>query len=525
VLGVDTEFMLMPYYRPNLEVLQISSPEVMAAIDVQKVGVHLKPLVELMCSKEVILHSCQADLQIILDLTNKFKLPRRLPVKVYDTQIAAAYLGYAPMIAFKKLLLTMFGYEMDKSDTLTDWSRRPLTANQIKYAINDVRHLHALRNHLNDELRACGRLEWCEEEMACLTNPTLFAPHHPSDAWRAIFPLKKVPSGSVELAVSASVCQWREEAALAKNMLPGLLLKNEAVVALGALKPTEPGQLRNIQGIKPKTLQNHSRHILAAVQRGVETAQEDRPLHRFSHKDGGRLKEGLFNLLNSRVQSLAFPMNISPFHLCPRQEVFDLASVSEGALERVMQMKEEHFRPVAMVSNMMGVRFDLLPPALNTFPTSMFATDRVCTPVTLPSGHVVSEPYTEDEEVEMLLKLKVLSGWRRKLVGDDLLNIARGQSLAWDDASLVSSFDHAAGQGQASGLSPEGVRQVQEWVGGLTKQEMVTLRTFVREVQLQVAEREKNGEHTEEKNEEQKEEEKEEGMFASMRREFDNVKR
>ena len=62
----------------------------------------------------------------------------------------------------------------------------------------------------------------------------------------------------------------------AGNMLPGLLLKNEAVVALGALKPTEPGQLRNIQGIKPKTLQNHSRHILAAVQRGVETAQGER---------------------------------------------------------------------------------------------------------------------------------------------------------------------------------------------------------------------------------------------------------
>jgi ribonuclease D len=203
VLGVDTEFVSIPFYRPNLEVLQVASPEVMLAIDVKGVmTANLQPLLELLMSKELIIHSCQSDMQILLDLATKFQMSRRTPIKVFDTQVAAAYLQTKPMVAFKQLLETYFGVSIDKSDTLSDWSRRPFTANQIKYALNDVRHLHALRAHLSQELKEAGRLRWCLEEMDALSNPLIFHPQEPDEAWRGIFQTKKFDTGTKELNVA-----------------------------------------------------------------------------------------------------------------------------------------------------------------------------------------------------------------------------------------------------------------------------------------------------------------------------------
>lgn len=195
VLGVDTEFIDMPYYRPRLEVLQISSPEVMAAIDCQRLSMHLKTLLEMILEKELILHSCQSDLHILYDQATRFGLKRKLPRRLFDTQIAAAFLGKGPMVAFKKLLSELFGIELDKSDTLTDWAQRPLTEKQIQYAINDVRTLHAIRDHLTAELKEAGRYEWYLEELAAYENEVFFQRNDSEHAWRTVWKTKSLPDG------------------------------------------------------------------------------------------------------------------------------------------------------------------------------------------------------------------------------------------------------------------------------------------------------------------------------------------
>lgn len=489
VLGVDTEFLSNPFYRPNLEVLQISSPEVMMAIDVRGVTrMKLDNLLELLLSKELIIHSCQSDMQIIYDLATQLRLSRRTPRKVFDTQIACAFLQPKPMMAFKQILETYFGVTMDKTDTLSDWSRRPFTTNQIKYAINDVRHLHQLRAHLLDELQAIGRKEWCLEEMECLTNPLLFAPPEPNDAWRGIFQTKKYPSGSKELNVARELGKWREITAQRGNRLPGYILKNESLVGLSGMLPSTPDELLNVQGLSPGTLRLHSKAIIAVIQQALKTA-ENSPTHRLRHQEGGRLRGGLFNLLSSRVQTVAVQQSISPLYLVPRQEIWDLASVSLPALQKVATFGPGDFQPVKMISHFMNLKSELLPLELNTMPPQLFNPKRQSLPEVTLTGHIITDPFTFEEELAMLRRLKVLSGWRRELIGNDLLAIAMGNSLAWDESSGSSNF---AGEKPSYALIGDAEAQealasrVESWVEGLDEQERGVLKVVVSMVEAKL---------------------------------------
>jgi len=197
------------------------------------------------------------------------------------------------------------------------------------------------------------------------------------------------------------------------------------------------------------------------------------------------MKEGLFNLLNSRAQSVAPSLNISPFVLAPRQELFDLASVSLAALERVAVMPADAFTPTKMVSNMMGIRFDLLPLSLSTSPACLFDQQRTATPIEI-DNRTIADPLTEDEEVEMLLKLKVLSGWRRKLIGDDLIHIAKGNSLSWDDSAMVSQFLGGNGVLPNSEDQPVIEKRVQEWLSTMGEDQRTTLLRLTELVTQQV---------------------------------------
>jgi ribonuclease D len=266
-------------------------------------------------------------------------------------------------------------------------------------------------------------------------------------------------------------------------MLPGYILKNESVVGLAGMLPTTKQELTNVQGMKPNTLRLHAGAILAAIQQGVKTTETHSPTHRLRHKDGGRLREGLYNLLVSRVQTVAGIHNISGHYLVPRQEIWDLASVSLAALQKVSTLGPEHFQPVKMISHFMNLKSELLPLELSTMPKSTFSPTRKTAPETTPTGHTILDPFTLEEELDMLCKLKVLSGWRRELIGNDLLAIAKGNSLAWDETSGASAFsqeisvnyDAVGGEEAQEQLS----QRVVTWVESLSEQEREVLNAVI----------------------------------------------
>src|SRR2546421_563161 len=124
------------------------------------------------------MHACRQDLEVLLPLTGLVR-------PVFDTQIAAALTGLPAQIGYAEAVRRLLGQELAKAHTRTDWSRRPLSAAQIEYALDDVRYLLPLAEQLHEQLGRLGRLEWLAEELAALEDPGALT-IEPDNAWLRI---------------------------------------------------------------------------------------------------------------------------------------------------------------------------------------------------------------------------------------------------------------------------------------------------------------------------------------------------
>ncbi len=168
-LTVDTEFLREKTYYPQLCLVQIASANEVACIDPLRVT-DLDPLIALFSNPNIlkIFHAARQDMEMF------WHSQRMLPAPLFDTQVAAPLLGYSEQMGYATLVKERLGIDIDKSETRTDWSRRPLTTSQLDYAAADVRHLAELFPKMRDELNQRGRLEWLAEDFAVLTDPATY---------------------------------------------------------------------------------------------------------------------------------------------------------------------------------------------------------------------------------------------------------------------------------------------------------------------------------------------------------------
>ena len=185
-LALDTEFMRERTYHAQLCLVQIATESDCYLID-PLVGLDLAPLHELLQdrSKLKILHAARQDLEVLLQSGGA------VPGPLFDTQVAAALLGFPPQVGYAELVARQLGHSIDKGQTRTDWSRRPLTPAQIAYAADDVRHLLTLHTDLQAALVAKGRADWVAEEAAAYENPALYRTD-PALAWRRLKGLNRL---------------------------------------------------------------------------------------------------------------------------------------------------------------------------------------------------------------------------------------------------------------------------------------------------------------------------------------------
>ena len=175
-LAVDTEFIGESTFFPRLEIIQVATGDVTAIIDHQAVP-DLSALFDLLRDPHIlkIVHAGRQDLEIFSVLSGS------VPAPVFDTQVAAAMVGYGPQIGYAQLVQQVLGVTLEKSETFTNWAQRPLTPQQLDYAVEDVHYLLALHDHLHGKLKALGRLEWAEEEFRRLQ---ALAGEETRDPWR-----------------------------------------------------------------------------------------------------------------------------------------------------------------------------------------------------------------------------------------------------------------------------------------------------------------------------------------------------
>jgi ribonuclease D len=153
--------------------------------------------------------------------------------------------GFGEQIAYDALVRQMLKIELDKSSRFTDWARRPLSENQLTYAIADVTHLARLYPILRASLEKAGRLAWVEEEMEALVSPDLYDVN-PESAWKRLRPRKHAAK---YLAVFKAVAAWRERTAQTRDQPRGRILKDDAIDELASQAPTDTAGLDRLRGV------------------------------------------------------------------------------------------------------------------------------------------------------------------------------------------------------------------------------------------------------------------------------------
>lgn len=277
---VDTEFLRERTYYAKLCLLQIAYPgkeaESAVAVDTLAQGLDLAPVYTLFRNPDVVkvFHAARQDLEI-------FQVDAGvIPAPLFDTQVAAMVCGFGEQVAYDTLARKIAKANIDKSSRFTDWSRRPLSDEQLAYALADVTHLRQVYEYLSQRLARTGRAGWVAEEMAVLNDPATYRTD-PEAAWEKV---KTRTSSARFLAIVRELARFREEYAQTRDIPRSRIYKDDALVELASLKPLTEADLG-----KSRLLLREGRRgdiaegILAAVKRGIETKPEDLP--RVPHED------------------------------------------------------------------------------------------------------------------------------------------------------------------------------------------------------------------------------------------------
>ena len=269
-LSLDTEFMREKTYRAELCLLQIAAGENAACIDPLAVP-DLSVLTPLLVSPGVvkIMHAARQDLEVLLPAVG-------MVMPVFDTQIAAALAGHPSQVGYGELVRRLLGVELAKAHTRADWSRRPLSAEQQEYALDDVRHLGGLRSSLLETLAAKGRIAWLEEELAALANPDALRVA-PEEAWKKIKGLPALDPQRQKLA--QSLAAWRERRAVERNRPRGWILDDVSLREIVVRLPRSADALLALQDMQESTVRKCGEELLTLVREaGIDDPPPPLPL-------------------------------------------------------------------------------------------------------------------------------------------------------------------------------------------------------------------------------------------------------
>jgi ribonuclease D len=310
-LALDTEFLREDTYYPKLCLIQIGDGIDNICVDaVALPGEALRPLLDMLHQSDAtkVFHAASQDLEIFAQLEG------RTPQPLFDTQIAAALLGYGDQLGYAALVEKLLGVKLDKSLTRTDWSRRPLNAAELAYAADDVRYLGEIYPRLRQELESRGRLPWLEEDCLRLGDPARYR-NPPEQAWRRLKGLARLPAPAQRVA--AALAAWRERVAQERNRPRKWILEDDAVYRLAERRPGDRAQLEELRLLPPKTLDRHAEALLQVIAGADgETGPLTQEEALLDDAQKGKLKQ-LLERLRGLGEALAVPSSM----LAPRSDV------------------------------------------------------------------------------------------------------------------------------------------------------------------------------------------------------------
>jgi ribonuclease D len=311
-LGLDTEFLRERTYRAELCLLQVADEREAVCIDPLAIA-RLDALVPLLGAGGPlkVMHASRQDIEVLQPIGGVVR-------PVFDTQIAAALTGLPAQIGYGELVRRVLGRELSKAHTRTDWTRRPLSPEQLSYALDDVRYLLPLRAALLAQLEALGRSAWLQEELARLGDPSTLA-SDPAQAWQRVKGLRGLDPDRERLA--RALAAWRERRAIERNRPRGWILDDAVVRDIVVRAPRNLAELAAIAELPAAVI----KHCGAEILETVRAAELPTRLPALARTRPDPLRNALVKKLSALHQTIAAEVALSPEVLATRRDLELLA--------------------------------------------------------------------------------------------------------------------------------------------------------------------------------------------------------
>jgi len=329
VLALDTEFVRERTYFHRLGLIQVAGDDICAVVDPILIS-DIGPFLEIITNPKVvkIFHAARQDLEILVRLSGQVITP------VFDTQVAAALVGWGAQISFARIVQKVTGKKINKTETYTDWCRRPLRQSQIDYALDDARFLLPVYERLGQVLKKMNRQDWIQAEFAKLEKPQVYDLPDPRRQFLKIKNVRNLKRKN--LAVMVELAAWREEEAIRRDSLPKSVVRDEPLLEIARSLPEKPDDLANIRGFHRKEVSKSGTAILDAVKKGLAMPEDQVP--ELPEFDGYSTGKGVEELLAAYIQIRSEELKIEPSVLAHRKRIHDFVKCFEQK-----ENLEEHF--------------------------------------------------------------------------------------------------------------------------------------------------------------------------------------
>ena len=321
-ITIDTEFLRERTYFSKLCLIQLAIPgdENDSAVLVDNLAnkLDLSPIYKLFQNENVVkvFHAARQDVEIFYLDSGIFPYP------LFDTQIAAMVCGFGDQVAYETLVKQVANQTLDKSSRFTDWSRRPLTEAQKKYALADVTHLRIIYEFLSQKLQKTDRLTWVEEEIKILISPETYN-FDPKNSWRRI----KTKSNSRRfLGIVAALAEFREKFAQTKNIPRNRVIKDDALLELASNKPKNLDDLSKSRLLLREARKGElANGLLNAIEKGINTPESDLP-EKLDKTDKSFVNSALADLLRVLLKSCSESAGVASKLIASASDLDSLAA-------------------------------------------------------------------------------------------------------------------------------------------------------------------------------------------------------
>lgn len=329
-VGLDTEFHAERTYSPRLMVVQLAFDEGAAIVDALALS-DLRSLALALTHTTVVGHALSADLKILAD---RFDL---VPPRVFDTQVAAAFLGFGMQVSLADLVRSICGVRLAKSQTVSDWSARPFSPKQIEYLVDDVAYLLPLYDALRPRLEERGRYEWVYEECAELGDVERYR----IDERRAYLRIPGAMRMSRrELGILNELVKLRDRVARTRDLPVRYILPDDVVAGLSLLKPAKPDDLAQLRRLDAGMKRQLGAAILEAVAKGTSLDEADLPQR--AARPTAPARDALVSYLSAAIAEIARDAGLPSSLLVPRAALERLARevpADRASFERTLALQ------------------------------------------------------------------------------------------------------------------------------------------------------------------------------------------